>query len=134
MAEGLHPERENGHYVYCYYDPELVCLRDEAASKSAGAACFLRKRLEDRLARRIECIQAEAAGDAHVRLSAVAPRTVLLRPLSSATGGDDLVPNAAFLVTQQQLARLPEQAQQIVSERPWLRCKSTGPWPPYNFV
>lgn len=115
-------------------DPEVASLQRGAAAGSPGVAHFFKKRLEDRLMRSMEQALADAAEDAHTRLASAATRSALLNPSGARAVGEEPVLNAAFLVTDEQLANLLDLAARIVAERPWLKCQPSGPWPPYNFV
>lgn len=114
-------------------DVELNHLRDGVALKPVGAAYFFRKRLEERLTRRMEQARAEAAQETYVRLAVAATRATVLERSESAAEGEPVL-NAAFLVTREQLEELLALADRIISERSWLGCQLSGPWPPYSFV
>lgn len=133
---GLHllADRERLRRHLLDSDPHLLALQDSAGSRPMGAAYFAKKLLQDRTACSMEQAVAETSENAYARLSTVAPRARLLQAKGPALADCTPVLNAAFLVTASELRALLAEAQQIVSERPWLRDRTSGPWPPYNFT
>ena len=115
-------------------DSRFRDLRDNFGSKSAGAVYLLRKRLEEQLERAADQSQCDVAGQAFTRLAEHATQAALVADSRIAAAGRDSLMNAAFLVTDKQLARLLEEAKRVSLEYPWLTCEKSGPWPPYNFV
>lgn len=117
--------------------PDLARLENDLASRPPGAAYFERKRLDQEIAAQAEEAVAVALHDAHGRLSAAADDARIL-PSPAATRGrrERVVLNAAYLVpdaAEQTFHRLVEELRRDHAPL-GLRFRSSGPWPPYNFV
>lgn len=61
-------------------------------------------------------------------------RDVCVASRTSATIGDRMILNAAFLVERQRQGDFDQRVHEIAAEHEELTFQFTGPWPPYNFV
>jgi hypothetical protein len=143
----LEGKREWGVKVYC--DSQALAqrvgqvsdrveeLEVEMATKSSGAAYFMKKKLEETIAAEVERISDEQAQCSHDRLSSHAAEAII-SPLQGKelTGRQEvMVLNGAYLVTEDQLAAFRAELANLQDEWGVLGFiyEMTGPWPAYNF-
>jgi hypothetical protein len=148
MLTRLEGRREWGVKVYCdsgvltqrveEINDRVRDLRAEMEQKSSGAAYFLRKKLEESIAREAEHLSDEVAQHSHDRLSSHSEEAVI-NPLQNRqlTGrGETMVLNGAYLVAEELLTAFQAELSRLQDEYGNLgfSYEVTGPWPPYNFV
>jgi hypothetical protein len=109
----------------------------DAEAGGAGRAYMLRRQLDRRIAARADEVGAQAAADAHERLTASAVDARVNRPQPPELSGrsDRMLLNGAYLVERAD-ERLAAQVRELSETYRDLRItfELTGPWPPYNFV
>ena len=143
----LEGKREWGVKVYC--DSQALAqrvgqvsdrvkeLEVEMATKSSGAAYFMKKKLEETIAAEVERMSDEHAQRSHDRLSSHAAEAII-SPLQGKelTGRQEaMVLNGAYLVAEDQLAAFRAELANLQDEYGDLgfSYEMTGPWPAYNF-
>ncbi len=144
----LEGKREWGVKVYC--DNKVLAQRAgqvsdgvkeieaEMATKSSGAAYFLKRKREETIAAEVERISDEFAQRSHDCLSSHAAEAVI-SPLQSKelTGRQEaMVLNGAYLVAEDQLAAFRAELVSLQDEYGDLGFiyETTGPWAAYNFA
>jgi hypothetical protein len=110
--------------------PELAELREKLRDRPADATYFDRIRLGElvagAVAARRERVQAHVLG----RLQALAVAAEAGEPAH-----EHMLANVAFLVARGEVSRFDEAAEGLARELgPDIRCKYTGPLPPFHFV
>jgi hypothetical protein len=144
----LEGKKEWGCKVYC--DREALAqqvggisdrvkeLRAEMDKKSAGAAYFLKRKVDEAIAEEVERISDESAQHIHDLLSGYAEESVVNSLQSKELTGrqEEMVLNGAYLVSVEQLPAFRAQLESLAAEYSAMgfSCEMTGPWPPYNFV
>ena len=141
-------KREWGVKVYC--DSQALAqrvgqvsdrvkeLEVEMATKSSGAAYFMKKKLEETIAAEVERISDEHAQRSHDRLSGCAAEAIISPLQGKELSGrqEAMVLNGAYLVAEDQLAAFRAELANLQDEFGDLGFiyEMTGPWPPYNFA
>ncbi len=144
----LHGKQEWGVKVYC--DGQVLAgkvsevsdrvkeLAAQSKGKSAGAAYFLKKKLEDTIAEEVERIGDEYAQHSHDCLAgyAAAATTNSLQDKETTHRKDDMLLNASYLVPDGQLAAFQSELENLqdMYSAQGFSFELTGPWPPYNFA
>jgi len=113
-------------------------LKKEMASKSSGAAYFLKKKLEETVAQEMDSVSDDYAQRSHDRLANYA-KEFTVNPLQSKeiTGKKErMLLNGAYLVTEEEVPAFRAEFESLGKEYGDLgfSYEMTGPWPPYNFV
>lgn len=143
----LEGKREWGVKVYC--DNQVLAQRTgqvsdgvkeieaEMATKSSGAAYFLKEKLEATIAAEAERISDAFAQRSHDLLSSRAAEAIISSLQSKKLTGrpEAMVLNGAYLVAQDQLAAFRAELVSLQDEYGDLgfSYEMTGPWPAYNF-
>ena len=116
----------------------VQAMQAEMAAKSSGAAYFMKRKLEEVIAREVERLGDEYAQRSHDCLGRHAAEAVV-NPLQGQelTGRQEpMLLNGAYLVSRENLAAFRGDLTNLQSEYGELgfSYEMTGPWPPYNFV
>jgi hypothetical protein len=110
----------------------------EAATKSSGAAYFVRRKLAETVAVEVERVADECAQDSHDRLASHAAEAVInvLQSRESTGRTDHMILNGAYFVADAQLDAFGAELRSLEAEYGELgfSFERTGPWPPYNFA
>ncbi len=131
------PDRDVGTF-----GERVRSLQAQRTGASAGAAYFVRKKLEAALAEATDALSDEITAHSHRRLAARAEQAVANPPRDrdrSPNGrAETMVLNAAYLVADERLeafrAELLLLEQDAERGATGFRYELTGPWAPYNFV
>ena len=129
------PDRDVGTF-----GERVRSLQAQRTGASAGAAYFVRKKLEAALAEATGALSDEITTHSHQRLAARADGAVANPPRDhdrSPNGrAETMVLNAAYLVADERLEAF--RAELLLLEEEYgaagFRYELTGPWAPYNFV
>lgn len=144
----LKGKKEWGVKVYC--DDEILAkrvgeisdrvkeLKMEMDEKSSGAAYFLKKKLEETVAKEVERVSGEYTQHSHDRLSDHAEEAVVNSLHNTEITGkkEGMILNGAYLVTEEEVPAFRAEFESLGKEYGdlGLSYEMTGPWPPYNFV
>jgi hypothetical protein len=117
---------------------KVKALKSKMATKSSGAAYFLKKKLEETIAEEIERLSDEAAQRSHDLLSSQADASTINSLQSKEITGrkEEMLLNGVYLVAEDTLAAFRIQLADLEKEYGDLgfHYEMTGPWPPYNFA
>ena len=112
-------------------------VEEEIGAAGAGAAYFLRKKLEKTLCERVERVADTAAQTSHETLAGLSAESAILALQGRETTGraEAMLLNGAYLVSDESFPEFEAAVDQLT--RDWAPCgclfELTGPWPAYNF-
>jgi hypothetical protein len=146
--ERLNDAQEWGVKAYCdltLLSPQIEAgsarmaeLHAETRQKSAGAAYFAQKKLQDTLSEEMERFCDQCAQESHDRLSAIAREHLLRSPQSQEVTerNEEMILNGAYLVADGDLDAFRSVLDALGGEFAdhGIAYELTGPWPAYSFV
>lgn len=113
-------------------------LKEEKETAGAGAAYFLRKRMEKMLDEKVERVADEAAQTSHETLAGFSVDAVVLTLQGRETTGraEAMLLNGAYLVDDESLPGFEATIYRLTQDWAPFGCsfELTGPWPAYNFA
>ena len=111
---------------------------DSATQPATGRAYLESKQADRRAASEVSAWMHDAASEIHEALAVAATAGLRnpIQPRELSGYEDEMVLNAAFLVSDSELGRFSALVEQLNDRyaHAGLRLELTGPWPPYNFV
>lgn len=113
-------------------------LKEEMETAGAGAAYFLRKKVEKMLDEEVERVADEAAQTSHETLARLSADAVILTLQGRETTGraEPMLLNGAYLVSDESFPVFKAAIDRLTQDWAPFGCsfELTGPWPAYNFA
>ncbi|MFH0944726.1 MAG: GvpL/GvpF family gas vesicle protein [Planctomycetota bacterium] len=118
--------------------PTAGAPKEEMETAGAGAAYFLRKRMEKMLNEKVERVADEAAQTSHETLDRLSVDAVILTLQGRETTGrvEPMLLNGAYLVSDESFPGFKAAIDRLTQDWAPFGCsfELTGPWPAYNFA